>query len=540
MNHSWTRLKALFAAIALILLLSACQPDWEDVKDPVWWNDAVFYEIFVRSFSDSDGDGIGDFKGLTAKLDYLNDGDPETTSDLGISGIWLMPIHPSPSYHGYDVADYLEINPDYGTMDDFKEFLAEAQNRGIRVIIDLVINHTSIEHPWFVASAAGDPAFRDWYVWSNERLAYKGPWGQDVWYQAGDAYYYAVFWSGMPDLNYRNPDVTNEIKKIAEFWLKDVGVDGFRVDGAKHLIEDGPVQENTDATHAWFKEFHRSNQAVAPDSLTVGEIWDSTDKASRYVNDGEMDLVFNFPLAEDFLSGVVFGDANRIANSITQQERAYDPGQYATFLSNHDTARPMTRFFGEVPKAKAAASLLLTSPGVPFIYYGEEIGMAGDKPDPLLRTPMHWTGGENAGFTTGTPWQRVSGDYILRNVEMMQADDESLLRHYQKLISIRNNHYALRTGEYVQVATNHRRLFAMLRVAEKEAVLVIVNLGKEALSDPQLTWETSDLSGSMAPVVLMGEGKFPKLTLTAAGGTENYQPLPEVAPFSTHILQFRR
>lgn len=541
MPMNLSRLKGILAALFLILLLSACAPEpWEDVKDPVWWNDAIFYQVFVRSYYDSDGDGIGDFQGLTAKLDYLNDGDPNTTTDLGISGIWLMPIHPSPSYHGYDVTDYLAINPDYGSMDDFKAFLAEAQRRNIRVIIDLVINHTSIEHPWFVASAGGEAEKRDWYIWSDTHYTYPGPWGQDVWHPWGDAYYYAVFWSGMPDLNFRHPEVTREIKQIAAFWLQDVGVDGFRVDGAKHLIEENANQENTAATHAWFRDFHRENKALAPDSLTVGEVWDSSENASRYVNEGAMDLVFNFPLAEDILSGVTFGDANRIANSITQQERAYHTGQYAAFLSNHDTARTMTRFFGEVPKAKVAATILLTSPGVPFIYYGEEIGMSGDKPDPLIRTPMHWTGGENAGFTTGEPWQRISGDYMLRNVEIMDDDPVSLLNHYRQLIAIRNNHYALRTGEYVQVQTNHRRLFAMLRVAEKEAVLVIANLGDEALPGPQLSWEQSPLSGSLRPIVLMGAGRFAPLQTDEIGGVQAYQPLAEIPPFESIILQFRR
>jgi alpha-amylase len=317
-------------------------------------------------------------------------------------------------------------------------------------------------------------------------------------------------------------------------------VDGFRVDGAKHLIEEGADQENTDATHAWFRDFHQSNKALAPDSLTVGEVWDSAEKASRYVNDGEMDLVFNFPLADDILNGVSFGDASRIASSITQQERSYDPGHYATFLSNHDTARPMTRFFGEVPKAKVAASILLTAPGVPFIYYGEEVGMTGDKPDPQIRTPMQWTGGDHAGFTSGVPWQRVSGDYTLRNVEILHDDPESLLNHYRQLTAIRSSHYALRTGEYVPVETNHRRLFAMLRVAEKEAVLVIVNLGKEALPDPQLTWTQSPLSGSLKPVVLMGSGQFAQLKLDETGAAAGYQPLAEVPAYTTYILQFRR
>jgi alpha-amylase len=535
------RLKGIFAVLLLFLLTSACQPKpWEDTKDPIWWNDVIFYQIFVRSFADSDGDGIGDFKGMTARLDYLNDGDPNTDTDLGIGGIWLMPIHPSPSYHGYDVTDYLAVNPDYGTMEDFKEFLEEAHQRGIRVIIDNVINHTSIDHPWFTASASGDPDFRDWYIWSDTRLNYKGPWGQDVWYAKGDAYYYAVFWSGMPDLNYRSQAVTQEVHQIAAFWLDEVGVDGFRLDGAKHILEQDAVQEHTEETHAWLKDFYLANKAIAPDSLVVGEIWSSTDQTAPYTNNGELDLVFNFPLAEDIISGVMFGDASRISRSIEQQERAYNPRRYAPFLSNHDMGRTNTRLFGELPKAKLAASILLTAPGTPFIYFGEEIGMTGDKPDPLIRTPMQWTGEENAGFTTGTPWARINNDYMLRNVETLKDDPNSLLRHYQQLSAIRNNHAALRTGAYIPVETNQRRLFSMLRVSDKEAILVLMNLGKESLPDPQISWEESPLSGSLKPMLLMGDGEFSALKLDEKGGAADYQPLSEVPPYTTYILQFRR
>ena len=173
-----------------------------------WWNDRVFYEVFVRSFKDSDEDGIGDFRGLTASLDYLNDGDPSSTDDLGITGIWLMPIFPSPSYHGYDVVDYRSINPDYGTMEDFDAFLDAAHQRGIAVIIDLVINHTGVDHPWFQASRAGDPEYADWYLWSDTDPATTGPWGQQVWHQADGRHYFGLFWRGMPDLNLDLPAVT--------------------------------------------------------------------------------------------------------------------------------------------------------------------------------------------------------------------------------------------------------------------------------------------------------------------------------------------
>ncbi len=195
-------------SLMLVPMLAACQGRWVDVKDTVGWKDAVFYQIFVRSFYDSNGDGIGDLKGLTQKLDYLNDGDPKTTTDLGVGGIWLMPIQPSPTYHGYDVSDYYSINPDYGTMDDFKLLLSEAKKRGIRVLIDLVINHTALDNQWFMMSAGGYAKFLNWYVWSDSDPAYKGPWGETVWHPLGGHYFYGVFTETMPDLNYLSPDVT--------------------------------------------------------------------------------------------------------------------------------------------------------------------------------------------------------------------------------------------------------------------------------------------------------------------------------------------
>jgi len=196
-----------------------------------WWNEEIFYEIFVRSFSDSNGDGIGDFKGLMQKLDYLNDGDETTTSDLGITAIWLMPIMQSPSYHGYDVMDYKKVEQDYGTNQDFRNFLDSAHTRGIKVIIDLVLNHTSSNHPWFINSKSGpSAAYRDWYRWSNSNPGIKGPWGQTVWHSANGYYYYGLFTSGMPDLNYAAQEVKDEVANIVRYWLDTVGVDGFRLD----------------------------------------------------------------------------------------------------------------------------------------------------------------------------------------------------------------------------------------------------------------------------------------------------------------------
>jgi glycosidase len=529
----------LIPLLLLGLLVAGCQPQWEDVQSAYWGDDAVFYQIFVRSFYDSDGDGTGDFNGITAKLDYLNDGDPRTTTDLGVTGIWLMPVFPSPSYHGYDVTDYRSVNRQYGTLDEFKTLIAEAHRRGIRVILDFVINHTSARHPWFGASTEGEEPYTGYYVWSAENPGFSGPWGQGVWHRNGDRYYYGVFSGDMPDLNFTNQAVTGEVEQIAAFWLQEIGVDGFRVDGAKHLIEEGQAQENTRATHAWLKAFNRFYKSLNPDTLVVGEVWSSSNATAEYVNQGEFDLVFNFDLAEAILSSISAGDASRLNIALAQQARVFDPGRYATFLSNHDQERTMTRLKGDVQRAKAAATILLTSPGTPFLYYGEEIGMTGSKPDPSLRTPMQWSADENAGFTTGIPWQSARLDYAEINVQAQMDDEESLLSHYRRLIRIRGNHYALRTGQYLAVTTGDSRLFAMLRVAEKESILVLVNLSGEVIANPSLSLGPTPLRGTLSPILLLGTGNPQPLTLDESGRGEAYRPLPEIPANASLILQYK-
>jgi 1,4-alpha-glucan branching enzyme len=202
-----------------------------------WWNDAVFYEVFVRSFYDANGDGNGDINGLIQKLDYLNDGNPATTTDLGVTALWLMPIMQSPSYHGYDVTDYRTVEQDYGSNNDFKALVAAAHARGIKVIIDFVMNHTSEQHPWFTESAASTTSnYRNWYRWSATNPGGTGPWGQTVWYNRNSAWYYALFWSGMPDLNYTTPAVKTELFDVARFWMQDMNVDGFRLDAVKYIL----------------------------------------------------------------------------------------------------------------------------------------------------------------------------------------------------------------------------------------------------------------------------------------------------------------
>ncbi|MBC8098621.1 MAG: alpha-amylase, partial [Armatimonadetes bacterium] len=220
MRTKFLLLLTLLLCSALMTVTSAQPP-----AEAQWWNDRAFYQLFVRSFYDSDGDGIGDFQGVIQQLDYLNDGDPATDTDLGVTGLWLMPIHPSPSYHGYDVTDYYGVNAEYGTLDDFKELVAAAQARGMVVMIDWVLNHTSSQHPWFIDSQQAGSEYDDWYVWRAENPGYQGPENQTVWYKRGDRYYYGIFWSEMPDLNYRNPDVTAEMYAVTRFWLDEVGID---------------------------------------------------------------------------------------------------------------------------------------------------------------------------------------------------------------------------------------------------------------------------------------------------------------------------
>ena len=511
-----------------------------------WWNDTVFYEVFVRSFKDSDGNGIGDLQGLIEKLDYLNDGDPETTSDLGITGIWLMPVTESTSYHGYDVVDYFAVDSEYGSQEDFKRLIDEAHQRGIKVIIDLVINHTGIENPWFKASQAGDPEFRDWYIWQNTRPSFPGPSGQNVWHFSNGAYYYALFWGGMPDLNLENPEVTDKIFEITRFWLEEMNVDGFRMDAIRHLIENGAVQENTLETHAWLQGFHQFYKSVDSLAFTVGEAWTTTDQVLDYIGD-EMDIAFEFDLAQAFVNaaqGPIVAGLKKQAQKVLD---SYPTGQYGIFLTNHDQNRVGFDLASD-SKAKLAATLLLTFPGVPFIYYGEEIGMIGRKPDEDIRLPMQWTGeAGGAGFSSGTPWRPPYPDYATRNVAAEAADPASLWNHYRELISLRNQYPELRTGESVLVETNTARLYAMLRYSDDQAFLVLVNPYPKDLNTENyaLSLPKSPFSGAITAEAVLGEAGLGEAGLdnplppeiNSRGGFENYHPFDLIPAKSSAIIK---
>ena len=417
-----------FISLLLLLTLIFCSKEATGTSDRIsetninldnigtdpWWNDAVFYEIFVRSFYDSNADGVGDLQGIIQKLDYLNDGNPNTDTDLGVTALWLMPIFPSPSYHGYDVTDYRNIDEEYGTMNDFKALITAAHARGIKIVIDFVGNHTSDQHPWFTASASNESK-RDWYLWNSNKPSYNGPWGQEVWHERNSSYYYGVFWGGMPDLNYTNQEVTNEIKNTLRFWKEEVGVDGFRIDAVKHWIENGDQQENTAATLAWWRDLYVFQKSLDPGLMMVGEAWTSTQNIAPY-SDKRLDYCFEFDLSYALIDGINNQTNSRLKSKMSEIISTYETNQYGTFLTNHDQDRSFYRFGMDERKAKLAARILLSLPGVPYIYYGEKVGMLGQKPDEDIRRPMQWTSFANAGFSSTQPWHPLNNNSANYNV----------------------------------------------------------------------------------------------------------------------------
>jgi glycosidase len=504
-----------------------------------WWNDAIFYEIFVRSFYDSNGDGIGDIKGLIQKLDYLNDGNPATRSDLGVTGIWLMPISESPSYHGYDVTDYRSIERDYGTLADFHALIDSAHVRGIKVIIDFVMNHSSSQHPWFVSSASSPgTTYRNWYIWRDTNPGYLGPWGQQVWHLRNGAYYFGLFTSSMPDLNYANDAVKNEMFEAAKFWLETMKVDGFRLDAIKHLFEAGPVMENVPATFEFLKTFRQFYKNVQPAAMAVGEVWSSTSDIAPYSDGTKVDFCFEFPLATAIINAVNAGQPNAVKNQMQTILQSYPALQYAPFLTNHDQDRVFGAFGQNVAKMKLAAAIYLTLPGIPFMYYGEEIGMIGSGDDRNKRTPMQWSAEANAGFTTGRPWYAINGNYPAFNVKDMQEDNASLWQWYRSLISVRNAQEALRRGDYVSVSSDRSDLYAFARRTNNEILVVLHNLFNQNLGNPALTLGASNLSAGLHAVREILSGKaVGTVLLDNAGGFTNWRPVMDLPAQSTIILR---
>lgn len=514
------------------------QDDLQAQGEVYWWNDQVFYEVFVRSFYDSDGDGIGDLQGLIAKLDYLNDGNPQTTTDLGVTALWLMPVMESPSYHGYDATDYRTVEPDYGTNADFQQLMVEAHARGMKVIVDLVLNHCSNQHPWFTASNAGDSSWRDWFIWSASNPGWTQPWGSGpVWHNGSSGYFYGIFWSGMPDLNYTNPAVETEMLSTATYWLQDMGADGFRLDAVKYMIEQNSILENTGPTFDFWSRFRNHLDGVAPEAFTVGEAWDNTSIVLQYIEAG-LHTCFEFDLASAMINSVNAANPTQLKSNVSQVAGDYPFQQYSTFLTNHDQNRIFEQLGRSAARNKAAAAIMLTAPGVPFMYYGEEVGMLGVKPDENIRRPMQWDAGTNAGFTTGTPWHALNSNASQWNVATLAADPSSLWNHYRQLVQARAASPALRRGTYHTLNASSSVLYPFLRRYQDDAVIAVHNLGVGTVGSFSLSATTSQLApGSYAAVNMFSGAELPELTVGADGAIQSWSPVSYMTGHSSLLAR---
>ena len=481
----------------------------------------VYYEIFMRSWYDTNGDGIGDLNGVTAKLDYLK--------SLGVSGIWLMPINPSPSYHGYDVTNYEAINPQYGTMADFERLLAEAHKRGIKVIIDLVINHTSNEHPWFLAAQDPHDPHHDWYSWATHGtdLTAKSAAGDRAWQALPDGrHYLGIFSPGMPDLNYDNPAVRRAMVDVGQFWSRK-GVDGFRLDAARHLYLNFQSQEGDPAVLqqnlAWWRQFMRGVRAVNPDTYVVGEVTESSwqQLAPWY---GALSAVFDFPLATRMIDAARSGEAGDLAERLQQRYAGFaasagHEGADAPFLSNHDQNRVMSQLDGDTAHMRVAAAMLLTLPGHPFVYYGEELGMRGTKPDPDLREPMRWERGPRAADeTTWEPGNAANGPDVSVQAEL--ADPGSLLADYRMLIHWREQVSALRDGALTAFASDNAHVVGWQLQDADSHVLVLHNL-----------------SGQPQSVALGAASPFRAIRLASRDGVQLHDHRVSLPPDTSVVLE---
>lgn len=447
--------------------------DQIQLSQPITKEDGmVYYEIFVRSFYDSNGDGIGDLNGVTEKLDYLK--------SLGVNGIWLMPITDSPSYHGYDVTDYYKVNPQYGTLEDFKKLSEEAHKKGIKVIMDMVINHTSSQHPWFIdANSSKDSKYRDYYVWADENTNTKELNDQNnrvAWSTKGNGYYYAEFWEEMPDLNYDNKAVREEIKNIAKFWI-DNGLDGFRIDAARHIFP----QKRTQDSLLWWQEFGDYVRGINKEVYIVGEIWSDEITISRYLK--VLNTAFDFPVANQTILAAKSGNPSELIRQMESSYKQYEKinKDYvdSPFLTNHDQNRAMSEL-GDAAKVKSAAAIYLTLPGNPTIYYGEEIGMKGRKPDEAIREPFKWYAKEGAGQTTWEKMLNNSGKDVL-SAEEQEKDSNSLLNYYKDMINFRLSSPVLTKGD-IKVITEITKVLAYTRSYNGESNLIVHNLKGEEVS----------------------------------------------------------
>ena len=524
----------------------------DSTADPLWYKDAIIYQLHVRAYCDSNGDGIGDFPGLTGKLDYLK--------DLGIDTLWLLPFYPSPLRDdGYDISNYHDIHPDYGTLSDFKFFLEEAHKRHLRVITELVINHTSNQHPWFQAARKALPGSvaREFYVWSdtvkryeNTRIIFtdseKSNW---AWDEEAKAYYWHRFFSHQPDLNFANAHVINAITHAMRFWF-DLGVDGVRLDAIPYLCErEGTNNENLPETHAVIKQLRADLDSRYKDRIFLAEANQWPEDVREYFGDGdECHMAFHFPLMPRIFMAVAQEDRHPIIEILDQTPEIPGNCQWAVFLRNHDeltlemvtdrerdymydtyATDPRARINlgirrrlaplmdGSRSKVELMCSLLLSMPGSPIIYYGDEIGMGdniylGDRNG--VRTPMQWSPDRNAGFSRADP-QRLYLPPIMDplygyeavNVEAQSRSDNSLLNWMRRLIVTRKSHKAFGSGSIQFLHPGNRKILAYLRAYQDECIFCIANLANTA---QPVELDLAAYKGRV-PVELLGRTAFPAI-----------------------------
>lgn len=544
----------------------------EPGADPLWYKDAVIYELHARAFHDSNGDGIGDFPGLLQNLDYVQ--------DLGVTAIWLLPFYPSPlKDDGYDISDYTGINPSYGDLDDFKKLLEQAHRRNLRVITELVINHTSDQHPWFQESRSSrtNPR-RDWYVWSDSDDRYRGvriifkdtELSNWAWDPISKAYYWHRFFSHQPDLNYDNPAVREEIWKILKFWA-DMGVDGFRVDAVPYLVErEGTSCENLPETHDVVKFLRRRLDEYYPHIFLLAEAnqW-PVDVRPYFGNGDEFHMAFHFPLMPRMFMAVKLEDRKPIIDILQQTPDIPENCQWGIFLRNHDELtlemvsdverdymydmyafdvgarlnlgirrRLAPLMEGDRRRLELMNGMLMSLPGSPVLYYGDEIGMGdniflGDRNG--VRTPMQWSGGWNAGFSTADPGRLylpllsnpVYG-YQTVNVEAQRRTDHSLLSWMKRLIRVRKSSRAFSRGTIEFLQPRNHRVFAYIRQLGHERVLVVNNLSSSA---QPVELDLGAFEGYI-PIEMFGGNPFPRI------GRLPY--LLTLAPYNFYWFRLRR
>src|SRR5438552_11502619 len=406
----------------------------------------------------------------------------------------------------------------------------------------MVLNHSSSEHPYFQAALRDTTsAYRTWYRFSRTPLG-KGPWGGEAWHRSPvrDEYYYGVFWSGMPDLNYQTPAVRKEANKIATFWLREMGVDGFRLDAVPYVVEEGACLAGCPGTHAVLREYAAHLRGVKPDAYTVGEVWANIATMLPYYPD-QLTAYFGFELSDSLLSTVRTGAAAGLLTGFLRLQDTLPAYRWSPFLTNHDQTRTLTVLGGDVARARLAATLLLTLPGLPFIYYGEEIGMTGNKPDPRLRTPMQWSPRPGAGFTSGKPWEAPQPDSLTTNVAAQERDPKSLLNLYRQLLHLRRQDEALATGKLIALSTSSAQVAGYLRRAVDHAVLVVAILGGALASGVSLVSRARVTPPAWnASRIMLGGPNGTTLQVSRDGRIQGYIPAAAIGSRESLVLDLIR